>query len=484
MSAGTTPPAMSEREVTRYWCASSLLNYTRYFFRAVNGSRFLVWDFHRTICEALERVIKGETQYLMVNIPPRHGKTEMVSKAFIGYALALNPRAQFITVSYSDDLVLNNSRNVNELLRSEEHRRLFPECDVQNVGSRHWTTSAGGSVYAVSTGGQITGFGAGAMLDPSEYPEGLPFSGALIIDDPIKPADALSDVVRASVNARFENTIRNRRNSADTPIIIIMQRLHEDDLCGYLLRKEGRKEEGGRWEVVSIPALSVDEQGNEVALCPPRVSVEELHRIASDTPHIFETQYQQNPIPIEGLMYSNFRTYDILPVGQGVAKNYTDTADTGADFLCSICYVEYPQGLYITDVVYTKRPMEYTEVAVAQMLERNQTKEANIESNNGGRGFARNVERNLREMGNRTTTVRWFHQSENKAGRILTNSATVQNMVFFPSDWDRRFPQFFEALTSYHKEGRNAHDDAPDAVTGMIEKMGTSRGLRGVVRRN
>lgn len=478
------PQPIRDVDILRTWCASSLLNYTRYMFANANGSRFQMWEFHRTICEALERVARGENQYLIINIPPRHGKTEIISKMFIGWALALNPRAQFIEVSYSDDLVMDSSRKVNEMLRADYHTRLFPECEVVGVGSRHWATSAGGSVYAVSTGGQVTGFGAGVMLDPSDYPDGRkPFAGALIIDDPIKPADALSDIVRASVNARFENTIRNRRNSADTPIIIIMQRLHEDDLCGYLLRKEGRKEEGGRWEVVSIPALSYDEAGAPQALCPPRVSVEELQRIQAETPHIFDTQYQQNPTPLEGLMYSNFRTYDTLPVGQGVAKNYTDTADTGADYLCSICYVEYPTGLYITDVVFTKKPMEYTEVAVAQMLDHNATRIANIESNNGGRGFARNVERNLREMGNRTTSVQWFHQSANKNTRIITHSGTVQNMVYFPSDWDRRFPQFFNALTAYRKEGKNAHDDAPDALTGMVEKMGASKGTRIVTTR-
>ena len=123
--------------------------------------------------------------------------------------------------------------------------------------------------------------------------------------------------------------------------------------------------------------------------------------------------------------------------------------------------------------------MEYTEVAVAEMLNRNDTRVANIESNNGGRGFARNVERNLREMGNRTTSVKWFHQSNNKAARIATNSATVQNMVFFPSDWATRWPTFFGALVGYRAKGKNAHDDAPDALTGCVEMMQASgRGTR------
>lgn len=467
--------AVRDIDVLRTWCASSLLNYTRYMFRQKSGTRFVVGDHHRIICEALQRVILGKCPRLIINMPPRYGKTEIISKMFVGYGLALNPRAKFIEISYSDDLVLDNSREVNEMLRSDYHTRLFPECEARNIAAKKWMTTAGGGVYAVSTGGQVTGFGAGqttttSIEEVAEELSGPTFAGALIIDDFIKPDDALSDNIRTSANARFENTIRSRLNSRETPIVVVMQRVHEDDLCGHLLKVDGRKEEGGEWEVLSLPALSYDAEGNEVALWPYKHTTEELRKMASRTPFVFETQYQQNPKPLEGLMYQSFRTYDIAPIG-GVAKNYTDTADTGADFLCSICYIETPQGLYITDVVHTDRPMEYTEVAVADMLNRNDTRVANIESNNGGRGFARNVERNLREMGNRTTTVKWFHQSNNKAARIATNSATVQNMVFFPSDWATRWPTFFGALIGYRAKGKNAHDDAPDALTGCVEMM-------------
>ena len=478
MNAATTD--IRDIDIIRTWCASSLLNYTRYMFRQKNGSRFIVGDHHRRICEALQRVIEGECRRLIINMPPRYGKTEIISKMFVGYGLALNPRAKFIEISYSDDLVLDNSREVNEMVRSDYHRRLFPECEAKNIAAKKWMTTAGGGVYAVSSGGQVTGFGAGQTAASIEEVAaelgGASFAGALIIDDFIKPDDALSDNIRTSANERFENTLRSRLNSRETPIVVVMQRVHEDDLCGHLLRVEGRKEEGGEWEVLSLPALSVDEEGREVALWPYKHTVEELHKLSMLSAFVFETQYQQNPKPLEGLMYGDFKTYDVLPIGRGVAKNYTDTADTGADFLCSICYMEMPQGLFVTDVVHTDRAMEYTEVAVAEMLDRNGTQVANIESNNGGRGFARNVERNLRELGNRTTAVRWFHQGNNKATRIATNAATVQNMVYFPSDWAQRWPTFAGALRSYRARGRNAHDDAPDALTGCVEQMPQSRG--------
>lgn len=304
------------------------------------------------------------------------------------------------------------------------------------------------------------------------------FAGAIIIDDPIKPEDALSDNLREKVNQRFETTIRNRVNSRNTPIIIIMQRLHEHDLCGYLMETEPDE-----WKVLSMPCIDVNQFGEEYALWPEKHTLEELREIERVNPFVFETQYLQNPRPIEGLMYREFKTYDIIPKAPADKchkSNYTDTADTGADYLCSICYEVRPTGNYITDVIYTKKPMEYTEQAVAQMLLKNRTESVYIESNNGGRAFSRNVERIVREDGgmlSRRMMFHDFHQSENKDVRIFTRSAEVQNMTYFPTDWERLWPDFARALKSYRKEGRNAHDDAPDALTGTVEKRMTGRYL-------
>jgi len=117
--------------------------------------------------------------------------------------------------------------------------------------------------------------------------------------------------------------------------------------------------------------------------------------------------------------------------------------------------------------------MEVTEPAVAKMLYEDKVNIADIESNNGGRGFARQVERILHEK-YRTNRVQinWFHQSKNKKARILSNSTWVMNHVYFPVNWADRFPEYYEAMTKYQKEGKNLHDDAPDATTGIAEKIG------------
>ena len=114
--------------------------------------------------------------------------------------------------------------------------------------------------------------------------------------------------------------------------------------------------------------------------------------------------------------------------------------------------------------------MEYTEPELAKMLTKHNVAECVVESNNGGRGFARNVEKQCRMMGNGKTTFKWFAQTDNKDVRIFSNSATVQNLTIMPQGWKRLFPEFANAICGYLKAGKNAHDDAPDALTGTIER--------------
>ena len=455
-------------DVLRSWILSDSLHFARYFFKLMNGGKkFVVGKHHRMICDKLNDVLTGKTRRLIINIAPRYSKSELVSRNFIAMGLAINPAAKFIHLSYSGDLALGNSVAVKDIVKSEDYQRLFGvEIAVGTDTKSQWNTTKGGGLYATSSLGQVTGFGAGAIENEGDEWQ---FGGAIVIDDPIKPADALSDNNREAVNLHFETTIRNRVNSRNTPIIIIMQRLHEHDLCGYLMELEPDE-----WEVLSVPCISYNEDGEEEALWPFKHTIEELHKIESANQFVFDTQYMQNPKPLEGLMYSKLRTYEILPMEQSIRKNYTDTADKGADSLCSVCYVETPSGMYVTDVLYTDKPMEYTEVKTAEMLLINGTQLVKVESNNGGEGFARNVEKNVRLQGTPVAlkmNFTSFFQSLNKNVRIFSHSAEVQNLIYFPSDWETRWPQFAQAVKGYRKVGRNAHDDAPDALTGMVENF-------------
>lgn len=460
----------------RAFCLSGTLNYTRYFFKARFGRKFVVNDHHVRICQALDDVIDGKIKKLIINIAPRYSKTELVVKNFISYGLAINPSAKFLHLSYSDDLANDNSEEVRDIVKSEEYKRVFPYVDIKRTSDakKKWYTTEGGGMYATAAGGQVTGFGAGAVDEENdlskeleEFKPSSKFAGALIIDDPVKPEDAISDTPREKVNQRFETTIRNRVNSRNTPIIIIMQRLHEHDLCGYLMETEP-----GEWSVLSLPAI-VYEDGKEKALWEFKHTLEELHRMQRVNSYVFETQYMQNPTPMEGLMYGKFKTYETIPItNRAIRKNYTDTADTGSDYLCSIDYIDTEIGNFIIDVLFTQKEMEFTEPETAKMLTKDQISKANIESNNGGRGFARNVEKQMRMIGNPKTQVSWFHQSKNKEVRIFTRSSEVMNLTYFPADWERRWPEFASQLKTCRKRGKNAHDDACDALTGTVEMRG------------
>lgn len=471
-------------DVIKTWCLSATLNFTRYFFKARFNRKFVVGQHHEKISKALDDVLAGKIKKLIINIAPRYGKTEVAVKTFIAEGFGLNPKAKFIHLSYSDDLARDNSMGVQEIMNTPEYQRLF-EARPTSTSSKKWATEQGGGLYAVSSAGQVTGFGAG-LVDEEKETEELTsyideialaidaeqsFGGAIIIDDPIKPDDALSATVRDKVNKKFDTTIRNRVNSRNTPIIIIMQRLHEDDICGYLMRQEP-----GEWTVLSLPCIYTDDNGEEQALWPFKQTLEELKSLREKNTFVFDTQYLQNPKPLQGLMYENgFREYEVIPYSKRMIKKaYVDTADEGKDNLCAIAYVETETANYVIDVLFTKKPMEYTEPKTAEMITKHGLEKVVVESNNGGRGFARAVESQCRIMGNNKTKFKWFHQSDNKAVRIFSNSAAVQNLLYFPRGWDKMWPEFYKALTTYMKVGKNEHDDAPDAVTGTVEQRGKS----------
>lgn len=437
--------------------------------------------------------------------------TELVIKSFISWCFALNPRCRFLHLSYSDILVNDNSDTVRNIMSEELYKMLFPNSALasEKGSAKRWKTKAGGELYAVSTQGQVTGFGAGAVDEEIDKMDGGNdifvfddhtnemlkmidaktniFQGAIMIDDPLKADDAASDLIRERINQRFENTIRNRVNSRRTPIIIIMQRLHEHDLCGYL-----QEIEPDTWTVLSLPVIQTDpETGEEYALWPMKHNLEELYKLREINPVVFETQYMQNPIPTEGLMYHEFRTYQNIELPSGSKANqrwcYVDTADTGSDYLCAICFINTPEMLYVIDVLYTQLPMEKTEVMLAKMLTENSITECLIESNNGGRQFARNVKRITRTtLHNFKTAINTFTQTKNKAARIFSNSALVNSDVAFPENWDKKWREFYNAITTYRKDNkrRAAHDDAPDALTGVVEMRMKKTLYKKIKRRN
>jgi hypothetical protein len=327
------PQQVNPLELLRLEMLTSFEKYTKAMFKAQYKRSFIVAEHHKKIFQALQNVVDGKCRRLIINMPPRYGKTETAIKSFISWCFALNPKCRFLHLSYSDMLVKDNSDTIRGIMKEELYKALFPKSALESDKSSatRWKTAAGGELYAVSTQGQVTGFGAGNVdvtedelakmeedntllslsEDINELLKGIGaqtnvFQGAILIDDPMKPEDADSDIIRERINLRFENTIRNRTNSRNTPIIIIMQRLHEHDLCGYL-----QEIEPDEWTVLSLPAIQTNQEtGEEHALWPMKHTLEELHKMRDINPLVFDTQYMQDPTPREGLMYADgFKTY-------------------------------------------------------------------------------------------------------------------------------------------------------------------------------
>lgn len=238
----------NERRMLRHMLERDGIRFMRYFFRNREGVK-MIRNWHHYVIEAvLQGVFDSKINRLIVNIAPGYTKTEQVVINFIARGLALNPKSKYIHASYSADLASENSSKIKDTILSEEFQELW-QIDIRQdmKGKKRWFSDAGGGMMASAAGGQITGFRAGRME--------AGFTGAFIIDDPVKPSDAYSSNKRNIVNNRFNNTMRSRLAVESVPIVIIMQRIHEDDLSGYLLKGGS----GDLWHHLSIPTLLTKE---------------------------------------------------------------------------------------------------------------------------------------------------------------------------------------------------------------------------------
>ena len=178
--------------------------------------------------------------------------------------------------------------------------------------------------------------------------------------------------------------------------------------------------------------------------------------------------YQQRPIDDEGRLYKHFKTYEHIPNIEKVVCR-VDTADEGEDFLCSIIFACCNNMAYVLDIIYTDEPTEVTEPKVASRIKSFEVNHALVESNNGGKAYCRAVEKIYRSIGGRRAVFDWFHESRKKEARILANASWVMENILYPVDWMYRWPEYFEAMSTYQRQGKNIHDDAPDCTTGVAE---------------
>lgn len=312
----------AEAHASLYW-------FTRYGFLQQHGRRWLRNWHHETICEKLQHVYDGRCRRLIINVPPRYSKTELAVVNFMAWALGRQPDAEFIHTSYSGRLAIGNSFRCRELVRTGWYRALFPAVKLAAGSSakEDWRTTAGGVVYATGAGGTITGYGAGKKRD------GGGFGGAIIIDDPHKADEATSDLVRRNVIDWFKNTLESRVNSPATPIVLVMQRLHEEDLTGWLLNGGN----GEIWDHLCIPAIG--EEG--MALWPATHSLDALQRMEQAKPYEFAGQYMQRPAPLGGGIFKTgwWRYYHAaaLPQVRRIVQSWDTAFKTKAENDYSVC---------------------------------------------------------------------------------------------------------------------------------------------------
>ena len=409
----------------------------------------------KTMCDEAQDFISSDDDILIINAPPRHGKSRTGS-LLSDWVFGKDPTRKIMIGSYNETLSQTFSKDVRNTIDTDRmdediivYKDIFPNVNIKRGDGAYTRWSLQGqhaSYLATSPKGTATGFGA----------------DLLIIDDLIK-----SDIEANNADVLqghwdwFTNTMLSRLEEGGK-IIIIMTRWHSDDLAGRALKYFADK----KMRHINLQALQED----GTMLCDEILSyksyISKTQMMGAD---IASANYQQIPIDIMGKLYSSFKTYSELPKDSNGIRAYCDTADEGKDYLCNIIYADISHEAYVLDVYYTKEPMEITEPETAKRLTEFNVNVAKVESNNGGRGFARTLIRLLTNLRNYITIVKWFHQSKNKNARILTNSTWVMEHFYLPENWRDKFPDYYTAMTTYQKEGKNAHDDAPDATTGVAE---------------
>ncbi|MEL6243835.1 MAG: phage terminase large subunit [Pseudomonadota bacterium] len=281
-------------------------------FGSASGSGVLLENWHHeAISHRLDRVRSGDTTRLIVTMPPRYLKSITISVAWVAWMLGRDPSLNFVCVSYSADLALKHAKDCRAIMQSDWYRRIFPRTVIRRGGSAEgdFRTTKGGGRLSTSVGGTLTGRGG----------------DIIVIDDPIKPDEAMSETTRRRVIDWYASTLSSRLNDkAKGAVILVMQRLHEEDLAGHLL-------EAGGWDHLSLPAIAEEHEEIPLAagivhtrkpgdvLHPERETLANLERQKSVMGSaLFSAQYQQSPVPAEGLHVKRewFRRYAVAPEKQ------------------------------------------------------------------------------------------------------------------------------------------------------------------------
>lgn len=445
---------------------------------------FKAGAFHLVYYHVLDLFAKGIIKRLMITMPPQHGKSEGSTRRLPAFIFGRNPNAKIAVASYNTTFARKFNRDIQRIIDTNEYYEIFPETvlnssNVATVSSSFLRNSEEfeivghkGSLKAVGRGGALTGNSVDIM----------------IMDDLYKDyAEGNSPIIRDAVWDWYTSVVKTRLHN-DSQELIVFTRWNEDDLIGRLEKKENvvtieslddlDSISPDDWVKINFEAIQsleptdIDKRLKGEPLWKEKHNLNKLENTRLLDPENFNCLYQGNPKSKEGMLYGEFKTYTNLPELK-IKKCLVDTADKGTDYLCAINYGEPLDGnddnIYILDILYTQKPMEITEGLTADFITNGNVNSVDVESNNGGRSFARVID----DKTSPNISINWYHQSDNKESRIFSNSATVTNRIVFPERWSIDHAEFYDHITNFKKLFKaNKVYDCADTLTSIIEKSG------------
>ncbi|MFA5880552.1 MAG: phage terminase large subunit [Eubacteriales bacterium] len=420
----------------------------------------------KLIAKYLQKLADQEINKLIISEPPRAGKSYEVS-LFHAWMIGRFPEESSMRNSYAAELAEKFSYNIREFIQKEKYKKVFSDIELKkdrrSVSDWSITLAKDASYFCAGVGGPITGKGCKKV-------------GTL--DDSLKNIeDALSETVLEKTWQWYTSTHLSRFETGCANLHVATRWSRKDPIGRILEDKAGvyvedYVEQYDDWYVITIPALI-----NGESFCEEIKTTEEYLEIKKITDDfIWEAEYMQHPIEAKGLLYpveqlNRFTIADLSTKKPDGIVGFTDTADKGSDYLCSLIGKRFGDYTYITNAIYTQDGVEITEPLVSQMIIDTKADVMTIEANNGGSSYARNVRKLVRPKWK--CSIADEHQTTNKETRILMNAGYVKEYFYFRSDYEpgSDYDKYMRALTSYVKLGRNKNDDSPDCTTGLAEKM-------------
>lgn len=480
-------------------CEADHLFFTRYFFKHRQAIKFIVNWHHHIIANAVQSIIDGTCKNLVVNVPPGSSKTEMAVINLIARGLAINPMARFLHISSGDDLVLLNSQAARDIVTSDEYQVFWPLQIADDAkAKKRWNVivdgKKAGGVYAVSLGGQITGFRAGHMAPG--------FQGAIIVDDPLKADDAYSAAAIKNANRQLLSTVKSRKANPDTPMVLIMQRLGEKDCTAFI--KGGNFP--GVWDFVSVPALIDDkyvqtlpEKLRPMVCAEPQdakgrfsywpykepladmLALEDGKGVDTDgnaiSRYVFNSQYQQEPKAIGGNIIKGAWFPRVAMAPKIIyRKIFGDTAQKTKernDYSVFECWgLGEDKRLYLLDLIRGKWEAPDLKIRAVDFWNKHRgipgmgtLREMMIEDKSSGTGLIQEIKRHDK------IPVKGIERNKDKLTRVMDATPFIDAGYVCLLEGSTFNSDFISECEAFAADDTHAHDDQVDPLCDAIMDM-------------